>query len=587
MRARAALVRASPKRAKITFWLFVLVALYLTWRLFDIQILHGRVFAREALDQRAQTIEIFARRGTIYDRTRTPLVRSLASESVYADPTEVSDKPATAALLAPILHEKPATLENELHEQTRFRWLARKIPHAKAERVRALDLGGINILEEQTGTRFWTSGSLASTILGFVGMDENGLAGVEYFYDKLLRGTSGKMSLEADPFQRAIPFGEQHLIEAAHAGNSLVLTIDAYLQFETERALRAQVKAFHARSGTALVMDPYSGEIIAMANVPDFDPAHYGATSPDSWRDRAVADAYEPGSTFKLITAAAAIESGKVNAKSLFPARDTIEVGGHTIHNAEDGFMAGTGGMETLEDIVVYSHNVGAAEVGMRVGGKQLYRTIQRFHFGEPTSIDLPGENPGIVPPLADWSGSSIATIAFGHGVSTTPLALARAYAAIANGGTLVRPHVVASVLDASRQEIYHDLPETQGRAISEKTAAELRKILRQVVLRGTGNPTARVEGYSTAGKTGTAQVVENGGYAPGEYIASFIGYVPAEVPRYVILVKIEKPRGAIYGSVVAAPVFAEIARLAMLHAGVLPKAPARLVSHKAKEKAR
>ena len=584
MRGRAALVRTGPSRAKLTFWLFALVGIFLGYRLFDVQVLRGPVLAREALDQRAQTIEIYARRGTLYDRTRTALVRSLESESVYADPTEITDKAGTATKLAPILGRKPDEIDAALREQTRFRWLARKIPHAVAERVRALGIQGVNIVAEQTGTRFWTSGRLASTVLGFVGLDENGLDGVEYFYDNLLRGKTGKMMLEADPFQRAIPFGQERMIDAAHPGNSLVLTLDAYLQFETERVLRAQVKQFHARSGTAIILDPHSGEILALANVPDFDPAHYGASRADAWKDRGVTDAYEPGSTFKLITAAAALESGKVTGKTQFAARDVIEVGGHQIHNAEDGFMAGTGGTESLEDIIAYSHNVGAAEVGMAIGQTALYRTVRNFGFGDPTNVDLPGENPGIVPQLADWSGSSVATISFGHGISVTPLALARAYCAIANGGLLVRPRIVSEILDGQGHSVYRYPAELEHRAISERTAASLRHFLRQVVLRGTGNPSAQIPGYSTAGKTGTAQVVENGGYAAGEYIASFVGYVPAESPRYVILVKVERPRGAIYGSVVAAPAFAQIARIAMLHAGVLPEA--RLVRKAPKEKA-
>ena len=219
MRARGALVRISPDRAKFTFWLFALIGLYLTWRLFDIQVLHGHLYSREALEQRAQTIEIFARRGTIYDRTRTVLVRSLKSESIYADPTQITEKNDAAAKLAPILGYSPNEIVAALDEPTHFRWLKRKVSHDIAQSVRALNLQGINVVQEETGRRFWTSGRLASTVLGFVGMDENGLSGVEYSYDNVLRGTSGKMMLEADPFQRALPFGQQHVIEQAHPGS--------------------------------------------------------------------------------------------------------------------------------------------------------------------------------------------------------------------------------------------------------------------------------------------------------------------------------------------------------------------------------
>ena len=346
------------------------------------------------------------------------------------------------------------------------------------------------------------------------------------------------------------------------------------MQFETERALRAQVKKFGATSGTAIVMDPYTGAVVALANVPDYDPHAFSKYPANAWRDRAVMDSYEPGSTFKLITAAAALESGKVKIDSRFPALNELRVADRTIHNADDDLPA-NGGTETLEDIVAFSHNVGAAEVGMRTGKAALYAMIRNFGFGDPLRIELPGENPGIVPSLDEWSGSSLATISFGQGISTTPIAMARAYAAIANGGILVRPRILQAIDDADGRTLYRYGTEVEHRVISERTAARLRNILRAVVVRGTGNPTAQVAGYTTAGKTGTAQVVENGIYEPGAYIASFIGYVPADRPRYVILVKIDQPRGAIYGSVVAAPVFSEIAKTAMLHAGIMPKSNA------------
>jgi cell division protein FtsI/penicillin-binding protein 2 len=339
------------------------------------------------------------------------------------------------------------------------------------------------------------------------------------------------------------------------------------------------MKTWHAKSATAVVMDVHTGEILAMANAPDFDPNHFAQAPENAWRDRAVADSYEPGSTFKLITAAAALESGKVTMKSRFPARDQIDVGGHTIHNAEDGFMAGSSSTETLQDIVAYSHNVGAAEVGITIGAPTLYAMIRKFGFGDYTHIELDGENTGIVPPVDEWSGSSVATISFGHGISTTPIALTRAYAAIANGGILLRPRIVHALEDANGKVIYTYAPEIERRVISEATAANLRQILRAVVTYGTGNPTARTPGYTTAGKTGTAQVEENGQYEPGAYVGSFIGYVPADAPRYVIFVKIERPRGAYYGGTVAAPIFADLARTVMLHDDIMPSVPPRLVS--------
>ncbi|HEY0396727.1 MAG TPA: penicillin-binding protein 2 [Candidatus Elarobacter sp.] len=582
--AARAFARVAPVRAKISLAAVVLLALLLALRLGDLQVREGPRLARAALQQHDQTVESFAKRGAILDRNGGVLVRSLPSESIYAAPPEVTDPHAVALKLAPLLRKPASDIEPALRDKAEFRWLARKVPHDVALRVDALALPGIGTKGEETGHRFVTSGRLASTVVGFTGTEENGLDGLEYSLDALLRGTPGRMRIEADQFGRSIPFGETHVVERAVAGKTILTTLDPYLQFESERLLRAAVKKWRALSGTAIVMDPWTGELLAVANVPDFDPAHFGAFSPDAWKNRAISDAYEPGSTFKLITVAAALQSGKFRDGARFPARDALEVGGRVIHNAEDGMMAAHLGTESMEEIIAFSHNVGAAEVGIATGPSAVYETIRNFGFGDPTRVELPGENPGIVTDPKDWSGSSLATISFGHGISTTPLALARAYAAIANGGLLVRPRVVGSIQDANGKQVYRYGTEVERRVLSPKTAETLRRYLRAVVLRGTGNPTARVAGYTTAGKTGTAQVVENGRYLSGAYVASFIGMIPAERPRYVILVKVERPHGSIYGSQVAAPVFADLARAAMFHAGIMPAAPAapaRLVRSK------
>ena len=584
--AARAFARVAPVRAKVSLAFVVVLGLLLAARLGELQVRESPKLTRIAQLQHDQTVESFARRGAILDRTGGVLVRSLPSESIYAVPTEVIDPHAVAVKLAPLLRKPVGALEPALRDKLEFRWLARKVSHEVAVRVDALALAGIGTKAEETGTRFVASGRLASTVVGFTGTDENGLDGLEYSLDSLLRGTSGKMRIEADQFGRSIPFGETHVLERAVAGKTIVTTLDPYLQFEAERMLRAAVKKWSARSATAIVMDPWNGELLAVANVPDFDPARFNAFPADAWRNRAISDAFEPGSTFKLITAAAALESGKFSPGVRFPARDAIQVGGNTIHNAEDGMMAAdmVGGSESIEQIVAFSHNVGAAEIGLATGPTAMYRTIRKFGFGEPTQFQLPGENPGIVSAPAEWSGSSLATISFGHGISTTPLALARAYAAIANGGVLLRPRIINAIQDANGKTLYRYSAEIEHRVISEHTAATLRGYLRAAVLHGTGNPTARVAGYTTAGKTGTAQVVENGRYLGGAYIASFIGMIPAERPRYVILVKVERPHGSIYGSQVAAPVFAELARAAMFHAGVMPAAapPPRLVRPRA-----
>jgi stage V sporulation protein D (sporulation-specific penicillin-binding protein) len=572
--AARAFARVAPVRAKYALVAVVALALGLSGRLGYVQIHQGPWLARTALAQHDETVETFARRGAILDRDGGVLVRSLPSESIYVVPSEVTNAHAAAVKLAPILNEPVTALERSLRAKIEFGWIARKVHHEIADRVHRLGLAGIDTKPEETGLRYVASGRLASTVVGFTGTDENGLDGLEYSLDKVLRATSGRMLIEADLYGRPVPFGQVHVVERAQAGRTIVTTIDPYLQFEAERLLRTSVKQWSARSATAIVMDPWNGELLAVANVPDFDPGRFAAFPPDSWRDRAISDAYEPGSTFKLITAAAALESGKFTTSSRFPARDALEVGGRIIHNAEDGMMASNLGSESIGEIIAYSHNVGAAEVGLATGPAQMYRMIRNFGFGDSTHVELSGENPGIVNPPAQWSGSTLATISFGHSISITPLALVRAYAAVANGGLLLRPRVVGAIEDIDGSTIYRYGREVERRAIKPSTAATLRGFLRAVVLHGTGNPTAQVAGYTTAGKTGTAQVVENGQYLSGAYVASFVGMIPAEHPRYVILVKVERPRGSIYGSQVAAPVFTQLARAAMLHAGIMPAPP-------------
>ncbi len=566
--------RVAPMRARLFFYACIAVALFLAYRLCMVQGVDGPAYARQALAQRSDTIEVFARRGSILDRNGNILVRSMPSESVYAVPREILDPDTAAAKLSRVVGKLDPAVVASLHDRhSWFVWIARKVPHELAERVRALGLGGIDLKEEDSGLRVDPGGRFASTLLGFVGTDENGLDGVEYAYDSTLRGRSGRVLLEADEFGRPIPFGQERVVTPALPGSTVQLTIDPYLQFAAEQALAKQVKTYHALDGTAIVLDPWSGEILALANLPNFDPNHFWKYDLDARRDRAVMDAYEPGSTYKLITAAAALESHKVNLSTRFPAHDSLEVGGQTIHNAEDGFMASSSGSETLEQIIEFSHNVGAAEVGLSIGAKTFYQMERKAGFGTPTGAGLPGENPGIVPPPAQWSGSSLATMSFGQGVSVTPLAMARYYGAIANGGLLMQPRIVRAVYDEQGKLLQRTSPKVVRRVFSQRTAAELRGFLRQVVLHGTGDPTAQIPGYATAGKTGTASMVVDGEYRSGFYAASFIGMVPYPRPRYLIYVKVERPIGSYYGSVVAAPAFASIARAAMLHAGVLPSA--------------
>jgi stage V sporulation protein D (sporulation-specific penicillin-binding protein) len=570
-RPEVLLARRSQRRAKLMFWATFALACFLGWRLYQIQIIRGPALAARALDQQSAVFRVAAQRGPIYASDGVLLARSLPSRSVYASPRAAGDVESTARKVGAILHLAPALVAQRIRSAPTYHVIAWKIPDDQASALLALNLPGISVEEEASGKRFVPSGRVVSTLLGFVGHDDDGLEGVEYEFDRLLRGTRGLMTLETDQFARALPFAKPRWIEPPKTGSGIVLTIDSYLQYATQRVLQETVTKFGAASASAIVMDPTNGGLLAVANVPNYDVNAYDKFSPEARRDRAVTDAYEPGSTFKLITATAALESKKVTTASRFPARDRLEVAGSVIHNAEDGLMASGAGTESLEDIVALSHNVGAAEVGLSIGRTTMYRTMRAFGFGDPTHVDLPGENPGLLPQLSDWSATSLPTMSFGHGVAITPIALARAYAAIANGGLLLRPRVLSAILDADGHVVYRYGRQVERRVMSAHTAATLRGFLRAVVLRGTAKGAAEVAGYTTAGKTGTAQVAEGGRYLSGAYVASFVGYIPADHPRFLILVKVERPRGAIYGSVVAAPAFAQIARAAMLEAGVMP----------------
>ncbi len=574
-RPAEAAIRTSSRRAKVAFYVLLGFALFVLARFFIVQVRMGPKLAMQAYDQHLTATTFAARRGAIYDRDGNVLVRSLPSQSVYASTGDVVGVAHTASELARILGDRsPADLRASLGGTAGYVQIDHKVSRERADAIEKLDLAGISIVPEVTGVRFVPSGRLASTVIGFTGFNENGLDGLEYSYDAVLRGMPGRMTLEDDGRQHTIPFAQPHVVVAAQPGRSLVLTLDSYLQYEVQRVLGATVAKWHAESGSALVMDPYTGEILALANAPDYDVRHYGRYSDDERRDRAVTDAYEPGSTFKLVTVAAAIDSGRVAPDERFVATDELAVGGRTIHNADDGMMAQGRGSESVSDIIAYSHNVGAARIGLALGATRMSAALARFGFGEPTDVGLPGESPGIVPALADWSASTLPTIAFGQGIATTPIAMARAYCAIANGGLLMKPILVSDELDADGRVVAHTGPTIVRRAMSAKTAEILRGYLREVVTRGTGHGVAEIPGYAVAGKTGTAQIAANGYYQPGAYVASFIGFVPAQTPRYVILVKVVHPRGSIYGGTVAAPAFAQIAKLAMMRAGVEPVIP-------------
>jgi len=557
-------------RATLVFWAFFLIAGLLVARLYFVQLREGRALASAAVDQHRATFDVSGRRGSILDRFGAVFASTSPAVQVFAQPDEVRDPRAQAEYLAPLLHQKPASLERKLREKTTFVYLARMQPQALGRRIERLRLPGIGTAEEPTGLRVDPQGRIGSTIIGFTGIDNQGLAGIEYAFEHVLAGRSGQVIEETDSQLRPLPFGRR-TIAAPLTGDTVVLTIDRSLQLAAEDELAKTVNTYGARSACAIVMRAATGEILALANWPNYDPNHYTASPVDAYRNRAITDPYEPGSTFKLVTATAAIDSGLVSLDDSFPAVNMIDIGGYRIFNADDGLMTSGHARETLSDIVTFSHNVGAAEVALHVGKRTMGEYIRRFGLAQETGVDLPGESPGIIDSPDQWFGSREATIAFGQGVSVTALSLARAYASIANGGLLMRPLIVREIRDASGAVVTRYHPDIVRRVMRPQTAAALLAMLRRVVAVGTGT-NAAIAGYAVAGKTGTAQIVESGHYEPGEYVASFIGIVPADKPGYVVFIDVGRPRGAYYGGIVAAPAFRELARRVLMREGVAPR---------------
>jgi cell division protein FtsI/penicillin-binding protein 2 len=541
--------------------LIVFGLLAVSARLVYLQVFAAPAFAEKAQSQRTRDIEIAPKRGTIFDREGEPLAVSREARTIYATPRLVTDATGTAEALTHVLGGDTAGYIERLTKDSGFAYIARKVDVEHAEAIEALDLSGIGMLKDSRRT--YPSGELAAQVLGFVGTEDSGLGGLEQYYDSILTGEAGSVLAERDPSGRPIPGGVMHYEDPVDGGD-IVLTIDKDIQYTAHVALQKAVERWSAAAGSVLVMDPRNGEILAMASVPGFNPNRFGEADPSTYRNRPVTDVHEPGSTFKSITAAAVIDAGLFGPESMFELPPTLTIGGRTIKESRPRPTVNW----TLTDIVAYSSNVGSVKLGMALGEQPLYDYLQRFGFTEATGVDFPGEAIGYLPAVEQWSATSIANIPFGQGISMTPLQLARALSAIANGGELVTPHFLLDAPDSA--EIDTSWP--KQRAISEQAAAATREVMKAVITEGTGGAAA-VGGYEVAGKTGTAQKArtDGRGYAAGKYIASFSGFLPADDPQVLIIVIIDEPTAAIYGGVVAAPVFSEVASFAVSHLKIPP----------------
>jgi len=556
------------RRRIISIFLLLLLSLGgVAAKLFFLQIQQRDRLAERATKQYQRRLPIVSRRGTIYDRAGRELAVSLKVPSVFAQPAAVEDPAATAKALAPILEQPARDILARLTADKPFVWIQRQMDPAKGEAITDLNLKGIGLYPESR--RYYPRQELAAHVLGMMGVDDRGLEGLEHQYDDLLGGQPQFVAAQQDALGRVIFRQEE---PEPHAPVfDLTLTIDEVIQYIAERELQRAVERSRAKAGTAIVMDPWTGEILALANQPTYDPNNYQKSGAAARRDRAVTDAFEPGSVFKVILAAGGLEEGVIRpGDRFFGENGAIEVSGVTIRDHEKH------GWLTVREILTQSSNVGAIKIGQKLGKSLYYHYISSFGFGSLTGLDLPGETPGLMRRPKSWSALSLSVLSMGQEISVTPVQIATAFSAVANGGNLARPHVVHA-LKAQDGSLSREVdPGVIRRVISAETAQTLLEMLRGVVEDGTGKEAA-LEEYTVAGKTGTAQKMDpaTGRYSHQEIVASFVGAVPAESPRLVILVLIDEPEALRWGGSIAAPTFREIARDA-LHYLQVPPSPSR-----------
>ena len=557
--------------------LAVLLLMGLGFGLVAMRLVYLQVFQRAELSVRAERqqehlVKLEPKRGTIYDRMGRELAVSLDVDSVYGVPAEVDDPRLLAQRLSRILREDPRALERRLAGDGQFVWLSRKVDPGRAEKVKELGSKEIGIRLESR--RFYPKKSLAGPVLGFTGVDNKGLEGLERAYDKALRGVDGWVLAEKDAMGRTVfPGGPGFGYRLPKPGHDIVLTIDEVIQHIAEKELDAGLASARAKGGVCIVMNPQTAEVLAISvraavhRMQAFNPNEPQRSRPAEWRNRAVTDVFEPGSIFKPVLAAAALEERVVHPlERLDCSAGRIQVADRVISDAHKN------GVLTFADVIAESSNVGTVKVALRLGKERFAKYISAFGFGRKTGVDIPGEIPGLLKDHRLWSGVSIGSIAIGQEIGVTPLQMAAAYCVFANGGMLLRPYVVSEIVDRGGGEDRKFGPQPMGRAITEETCVKVNKMLQRVVETGTGQK-ARPAGYTAAGKTGTAQKIDQrtGLYSKKDYVGSFVGFVPAVSPKLVILVMIDTPEGAIYGGTVAAPVFKAVAEQSLAYLQVPP----------------
>lgn len=550
----------NSKRSFILKAIIIFSFIAVSLRLADIMIVNHGYYTGKAKKQQFTTEDIRVRRGAILDRNGRELVLNLELESLYCDPKTLYLDEENTKVLASAMSKKPAVILSKVPDSGRFAWIERKLDPAVAAKIRALKIRGLGFVPE--AKRYYPGGEIASHIIGLVDVDNRALEGIEMKYDKYLTTTGGKVSMGRDASGKILSSG----IDLEAKGNNVLLTIDSGLQYIVETEIGKAVRQWNAAAASVIMMDPLTGEILALANRPTYDPNVPGRVSPSERRNRAITDLYEPGSTFKIVIGLGALEEKLVRPESLFDvSRGAIDVGGKTIHDVHKN------GVLTFREVIQKSSNVGSVMVGMKLGRERLYKYAKLLGVGDKSGIDLPGEVSGSLKPPERWSGTSHGAIPIGQEVAVTPLQILRAYSAVANGGYLVVPHIVSEIVSPDGRVLYSFMEKERRQIVSRNTAETFKDILKGVVDEGGTGKSASVEGNGVAGKTGTAQLIDpkTKRYSKDKFVSSFVGFVPADNPKLAMVVVVHEPKGQIYGGVVAAPVFRDIALQALSYLDV------------------
>ncbi|MEO8290824.1 MAG: penicillin-binding protein 2 [Gaiellaceae bacterium] len=549
--------RVANRRIRLLVAIFAAVFALALLRAGWLQAVRAQALGSLGTSQHRETVAVPPHRGTIYDRLGVELAIGSRAITVYANPRQVTDPRAAALAVERDLGLEADEVYPVLADRSNgFVYVQRQAGPEGAEALQRRKIPGLGFYPEER--RIYPQRRVGASVLGYAGVDNKGLAGLELELDKTLTGSRGEKTVVKDPFGRTLEVVDS---KPGKDGKDVYLTIDHSIQGQVERVLRETRERWAAKAASAVVMDPQTGGILALAVEPGYDANRFPRVAQDRLRNRAVTDTYEPGSTFKIVTISGALETGLVTPSSRFTLPYSIQVADRKIHDAE---LRGTQTM-TTDDILSRSSNVGVVTIAEALGRDRITQWIRRFGFGRPTGVDFPGESKGIVLRPEKWSGSTIGNVPIGQGIAVTPMQMVAAYGAIANKGIWVQPHLVERVGGG------REVREVRRRILSRKTSKQVRGMLREVVEEGSGME-AQVPGYRIAGKTGTAAKPDaSGGYSTSAYVGSFVGFVPAKDPRLVILVTVDEPRGAIWGGVVAAPAFAEIAKFALQYLEIPP----------------